>query len=43
MRVLWIPRSVRIRARTGKAVIDIATPMNSEKLVKDTLGDENLG
>ena len=30
------PRSARIRARTGNAVMDIATPMNSEKLVKET-------
>jgi hypothetical protein len=32
MRVPCSPRSVRIRARTGKAVTDIATPENSAKM-----------
>src|SRR6266851_4059995 len=39
--VLWMPRSVRMRARTGKAVTDIETPRKSEKLVNETLLDES--
>ena len=41
---VWLmPRSVRMRASTGKAVIDIATPMNSAKLVNGTSLDESRG
>ena len=35
-----MPRSVRMRASTGKAVTDIATPMNSAKLVNGTSLDD---
>src|SRR5207248_7020323 len=41
--VLLTPRSVRIRARTGNAVIDIATPMKSAKLVNGTSLVESWG
>ena len=41
--VLSIFRSVRIRARTGKAVIDIATPMNRAKLVNGTSAGASSG
>ena len=34
---LSMRRSTRIRASTGKAVIDIETPMNSAKAVKPPL------
>ena len=36
-------RSVRMRASTGNAVIDIATPMNSAKLVNGTSAVPNRG
>ena len=39
--VLVSPRSVRIRASTGNAVIDIATPMNSANAVLDTPAGAN--
>ena len=35
------PRSVRMRARTGNAVIDIATPMKSAKTIGDTPSGAN--
>lgn len=38
-----IPRSVRIRARTGNAVIDIEIPMKSANTRNGTSGDENRG
>src|SRR5262249_15288294 len=37
------PRSVRMRARTGNAVIDIAIPMNSANGRKRTPGGPNAG
>ena len=36
-------RSVRMRASTGNAVIDIAMPMNSAKLVNGTSASANAG
>ena len=36
IRLLCMPRSVRIRASTGKAVTDIETPMNSANTVNGT-------
>ena len=36
MRVLWMPRSVRILASTGNAVTDIETPRKREKQVNGT-------
>ena len=41
--VLCIRRSVRMRARTGNAVIDMATPMNRAKLVNGTSLLESRG
>lgn len=41
--VVLIPRSMRIRARTGNAVTDIETPRNSAKTVKGTSDDESRG
>ena len=38
-----MPRSARMRASTGNAVIDIATPMNSAKLVNGTSLVEKRG
>ena len=38
-----MPSSERIRASTGKAVIDIVMPMNSAKLVNGTSALENRG
>ena len=36
-------RSLRMRARTGNAVILMAAPMNRAKLVKETLSSESRG
>src|SRR5438094_10512500 len=41
--VLASPRSARMRASTGKAVTDNATPMNRAKLVNDTSLVDNRG
>ncbi len=41
--VSFKPLSVTIRAKTGNAVIDIATPMNSAKLVNGTSLIDNRG
>ena len=43
MWLLWIRRSVRIRASTGNAVTDIETPRKSAKLVNETSLDDSLG
>src|SRR5260370_42683060 len=43
IRVLWIPRSVRIRARTGNAVTDSETPTKSGKAGNVTLVDDRRG
>ncbi len=42
-RVRCRPRSVRMRASTGKAVIDIDTPRNSAKTVNGTSRVESSG
>ena len=41
--VLVSPRSSMMRTSTGKAVILIATPMNSAKALKDTSGEATEG
>ena len=41
--VLSMPRSVRMRASTGNAVIDMATPMNSAKLSSGTPSGDRRG
>src|SRR3954468_3309199 len=38
-----MPRSVRMRASTGKAVTDMDTPRNNENAVNDTLLFERYG
>ena len=43
MRVVWMRRSVRMRARTGKAVTDMETPRNSEKQVNGTSLVDSIG
>ncbi len=42
-RVCCIRRSVKMRANTGNAVIEVATPMNRAKLVNDTALLESRG
>ncbi len=41
--VVVMPRSLRMRANTGNAVIAIATPMNRAKLVNGTPSCESRG
>jgi hypothetical protein len=41
--VVWIFRSVRMRARTGNAVTDIDTPMNSANCVNFTSEVDSRG
>src|SRR5581483_9108371 len=43
MRVVWMRRSVRMRASTGNAVTDMDTPRNSAKQLNGTSLDENRG
>ena len=43
IRVVWMRRLVRMRARTGKAVTDIETPRKSENTVNGTSSVERRG